>query len=34
MYSDALLVQGLIDLERLQELRLPAYYQVGVFLLR
>jgi hypothetical protein len=34
MDSHALLVQGSIDLERLQEGRLPAYYQVRVLLLR
>ena len=34
MDSDALLVQGIIDLERLQDLRLPTYHQVCVLLLR
>jgi hypothetical protein len=34
MDSHALLVQGSIDLERLQEGRLPAYHQVRVLLLR
>src|SRR5437870_1212588 len=33
MDSDALLVQGGIDLERLQDLRLPTYHQVCVLLL-
>jgi hypothetical protein len=33
MDSNALLVQGSIDLERIQELRLPAYHQVRVLLL-
>jgi len=33
MDSDALLVQGIIDLERLQDLRLPTYHQVCVLLL-
>jgi hypothetical protein len=34
MDSDALLVQGRIDPDRLQEIRLPAYHQVRVLLLR
>jgi hypothetical protein len=34
MDSDALLVQGIINLERLQEIRLPTYHQVCVLLLR
>jgi hypothetical protein len=33
MDSDTLLVQGIIDFERLQELRLPAYHQVRILLL-